>query len=62
MIVLLENQLSGKDEMILNLKSQIETYNKQIDVQDIEIRKEKRKKSLIILGGAVLILSSIIIK
>ena len=62
MIVLLEKQLDGKDKMILNLQGQIDTFNEQVTIQDIEIRKEKRKKSLIILGGAILVLSSIIIK
>jgi len=62
MIFLLEEQLKVKDKLIANLEAQIKTYNKQIDVQDIEIRKEKRKKSLIILGGAVLVISSLLMK
>ncbi len=61
-IALLERQLGIKDDMNLNLKAQIETYNKQFKIQDKEIKKIKME-SLITKGGAVvLIILSLILK
>lgn len=59
---ILEKQLSNRDEVIINLQAQIKTYEDQVDVQDIQIRKQKKKNFMTVAGGAGLIILSLILK
>ena len=62
MIVLLEKQLEVKDQLLSNLKAQIESFNKQINVQDKEIKKMKFKNLVAGGGVIVLVILSLVIK
>lgn len=60
--LLLKAQLSTKDEIIRNLEEQIKTFEKEVDVQNSEIRKQKRKGFITMAGGAGLLILSLILK
>jgi len=59
---LLEEQLKTKDEIIDNLKKQIEGYQKEVNIQDDEIRKQRKKNLVTVAGGAGLLILSLILK
>lgn len=60
--VLLEQQLSTKDNMIENLMNQIKTYKDQVGIQDIQMKKLKRKGFFTTFGGIVLAIGALLIK
>ena len=62
MIILLREQILVKDKLIENLELQVKSFNREIGLQDKEIKNIKIKSKVLIGGGIALVVLALILK